>query len=122
FVVADRPGVDHLRPRLQVRVQAEQLVVDHVAVRDGDGRRGEDRVEYAQRRVHDRFQRRFRRGGSGEGKAGTEKTGGDTAGSSKAKSAPDKARKHRATSLFRTISEPNVRSSLGGRSARRQPD
>src|SRR5690606_23197365 len=104
FVVADRPGVDHLRAWLQIPVQPEQLVVDHVAVRDGNRRRGKDRVEYPQRRMHDRIQGRFRRGGSGNRQSGGEKSGGDTAGSSEAQSAPDEARNHRATSLIRYTS------------------
>ncbi len=45
LVGADRPAVDHLRLDLQLVVEREQRVVDHVAVVSGDQRRGPDRVE-----------------------------------------------------------------------------
>ena len=56
----DAPLVDHLRLRLQLAVEAEQRVVDQVAVRAADLCRRPDRIEDFQVRVHDDLQRRLR--------------------------------------------------------------
>ncbi|MDT4861538.1 hypothetical protein FQZ97_961470 [compost metagenome] len=45
-IIADRMGVDHLRLDLEVRVDAEQRVIDHVAVVSGHGVGREDRVQH----------------------------------------------------------------------------
>ena len=57
LVVAGCPLVDHLRLRLQVLVEREQGVEDHVAEISGDVRGGPDRVEAAQIRLRDEAQR-----------------------------------------------------------------
>ena len=70
LVVAERPGIDHLRLRLEVLVEREQRVVDHVAVVARDVGRGPDRIEAAQIRLRDELQGLLlRRCGLGEQRA-----------------------------------------------------
>ena len=74
-VVAHLPGVHHLRLDVQVLVQGEQHVVDHVTVVAGDVGGGPDGVNDLEVGVRDEFERAARFGvvsqGSGE-RAGTE--------------------------------------------------
>ena len=55
-VALDRVALDHLRMRLEIRVQAVQQVVDHVAVVAGDVRRGPHRIERCEVRVRNEAQ------------------------------------------------------------------
>ncbi|WP_254281409.1 hypothetical protein [Halomonas sp. TA6] len=55
-IVGDFP-VGHLRLRLERFIHPEQSIEDHVAVVAGDVRRGQDRVDDPQSRVHHRIDR-----------------------------------------------------------------
>ena len=57
LVVAELALVDHLRLDLELRVDREQRVVDHVAVVAGDVGRGRDRIEDAQIRLRHELER-----------------------------------------------------------------
>ena len=77
LVGRDVPLVDHLRLDLQVVVEREQRVVDHVAVVAHDEGRGPDRIEDLEVRVHDHAQGRWRLACAGGVAGGASAQGGE---------------------------------------------
>ena len=57
LVVAHRPALDHLRPRLELGIEREQRVVDEIAVIADDVGGCPDRIDDLEIRLHDDFQR-----------------------------------------------------------------
>ena len=74
LVVAHRPALDHLRPRLELGVEREERVVDQVAVVADDVGRRPDRIDDLEIRVHDDLQRLARLGV--DGRRGEQRNGG----------------------------------------------
>jgi hypothetical protein len=79
-----RPGIDHLRLRLEVLVERKQLVEDQRGMRLGDRCGGEDRIEVLEIALRHHLERGFRGGvlhwPGGEQRHGGERAHGDADG------------------------------------------
>jgi hypothetical protein len=74
LVGRDLPLVDHLRLDLELVVEGEQRVVDHVAVMGGNQRGGPDRIDDLEIRMQRDLERSLRVGGRRKRSGGDKRT------------------------------------------------